>query len=360
MILFLGLLAFLLATLTYADSTLCHSINDANKQEICFANCTTSNNAAQQNICKGMHAYTGKVEDQDYEKAHQLFSLAANTGNTHAYELLADLYAKGQGTKKDYVESVKWHRKAANNGKYASHYALGNFYLTGTGVKKDEKQAFKWFEKAARGSEKNAYLVLGLMYYKGTGVEKNLKKSYRWFKKSARAKNPKGQYYTGIAYLRGEGVTRDIDKGIHWLEQSKKNGSPKAGKILAIAKKIQQLEMKKASIAKKSESNIATKDTAVTTQQTETNIVTKQAPRQPIEKPVARKAEPQKVARQPGTTAKVFDPPSNVRYAPGKQVMCQVRNVKTIRIGRGRNGWYPTDVCGKEGYIHRSQIRVDR
>lgn len=55
--------------------------------------------------------------------------------------------------------------------------------------------------------------------------------------------------------------------------------------------------------------------------------------------------------------AVVFDPPSNVRVSPNGAVLCSVNSVTSINTYGSTNGWYITDVCGRNGYIHQSQIR---
>lgn len=57
------------------------------------------------------------------------------------------------------------------------------------------------------------------------------------------------------------------------------------------------------------------------------------------------------------TRAVVFEPPSNVRVTPNGQILCSVKSVTSINTYGSRNGWYLTDVCGRNGYIHHSQIR---
>lgn len=62
-------------------------------------------------------------------------------------------------------------------------------------------------------------------------------------------------------------------------------------------------------------------------------------------------------------TALVFDPPSNVRDVPNGRIICSVKKRTRIRIigitgVYDENGtWYYTDVCGRIGVIHSSQIR---
>lgn len=53
----------------------------------------------------------------------------------------------------------------------------------------------------------------------------------------------------------------------------------------------------------------------------------------------------------------VFDPPSNVRKSPNaEEILCSVREKKTISIYNSTGSWYWTDVCGTMGVIDSSQV----
>ena len=56
------------------------------------------------------------------------------------------------------------------------------------------------------------------------------------------------------------------------------------------------------------------------------------------------------------TTAYVYDPPSNIRFRPNGDVVCQVTRRTEINIYNYSGGWYSTDYCGSPGYIHESQV----
>ena len=61
----------------------------------------------------------------------------------------------------------------------------------------------------------------------------------------------------------------------------------------------------------------------------------------------------------PMGAAIVFDPPSNVREAANasSNILCSVTQKTTIHILREEGNWYVTDVCGKPGYINRTQVK---
>jgi hypothetical protein len=53
----------------------------------------------------------------------------------------------------------------------------------------------------------------------------------------------------------------------------------------------------------------------------------------------------------------VFEPPSNVRTSPNGSIICVVTIPSVINIYGSTNSWYYTDVCGRKGVIHSSQIQ---
>lgn len=65
----------------------------------------------------------------------------------------------------------------------------------------------------------------------------------------------------------------------------------------------------------------------------------------------------------PGTSiAVVFNPPSNVRIRPNGEILCNVREFQAIQLQvemTSEREWYPTNVCGRPGFIHKSQVRFN-
>ncbi|MGK7956791.1 MAG: hypothetical protein AB4063_16310 [Crocosphaera sp.] len=53
----------------------------------------------------------------------------------------------------------------------------------------------------------------------------------------------------------------------------------------------------------------------------------------------------------------IYDPPSNVRKTPNGQIICSIKTPTTIEAYGYTDGWYKTNVCGSNGYIHKSQVR---
>jgi hypothetical protein len=58
----------------------------------------------------------------------------------------------------------------------------------------------------------------------------------------------------------------------------------------------------------------------------------------------------------------VFDPPSNVRISPNGSIICTIRELTAIETSGGvvGDGWLRTNVCGRSGVIHQSQVLFKR
>ena len=59
------------------------------------------------------------------------------------------MYAEGKGVKQDYKKAFEWYTKAAERKLKEAQFNLAIMYAEGKGVEQDFKEAFKWFTKAA-------------------------------------------------------------------------------------------------------------------------------------------------------------------------------------------------------------------
>ncbi len=55
------------------------------------------------------------------------------------------MYRFGHGVKQDYKKAIEWFTKAAEQGYPIAHRGLGFLHLVGWGVPKDNEKAYAWF-----------------------------------------------------------------------------------------------------------------------------------------------------------------------------------------------------------------------
>ena len=108
-----------------------------------------NNDPLAQSFLGVMHA-KGEGVSQNYAKAAEWYSRAANAGIADAQANLGAMYARGEGVEQDYDKAIHWTRLAAEAGHARAQNNLGVMYAIGEGdIKPDNRLAYLWFSLAA-------------------------------------------------------------------------------------------------------------------------------------------------------------------------------------------------------------------
>lgn len=91
---------------------------------------------------------------QDIDNAVKLWTKAAELGNPHAQDALANYYNDYTDNKD---EALKLYELACNNGLSASCLTLSKTYELGSGVKKDSDKSYFWYKKWAKTACNEGY-----------------------------------------------------------------------------------------------------------------------------------------------------------------------------------------------------------
>jgi TPR repeat protein len=159
--------------------------------------------------------------------------VAATGGDSFAQFDVAVRYLRGDGVTQDYAKAYEWLTKAAEQGHSRAQFNLGSIHLKGIGVPEDAKQAFQWYEKAVEGADPE------LLFNIGEVVEHEQARFNAWpfavkcYRAAADAGHAKAQVTLGIRLLRGLGVEERPDVGEHYIREAARQGEPKALYILA-------------------------------------------------------------------------------------------------------------------------------
>lgn len=173
-------------------------------------------NCAQADYDKGMTCFSNR----DYACSYTEFKESAGNGDAKSQNMLAVLYATGNGVKEDNKLAFEWHYRAAIQGYKYSQSAVGRYYARGDGVEQDYKKAFEWYKKAAIQGYEQSQFDLGVMYQLGQGVEQDLSKSLEWHQKAI----DNGYYYSMDAISRAYESNQDLPKAIEWGIKSLEKG----------------------------------------------------------------------------------------------------------------------------------------
>lgn len=108
-----------------------------------------------------MYAKGARGVEQDYQRAREWLSQAAQSGEADILYLLAvtDHHLH------NYEEAIQSYRKAADLGYSAAYYQLGRMHRAGTGFDQNKDKAYELFDEAAKrgasfcaqGNRSNAY-----------------------------------------------------------------------------------------------------------------------------------------------------------------------------------------------------------
>ncbi len=93
--------------------------------------------------------------EKDVDKAIDYYELAANCGETFGYEVIAEMYIKGEDVPLNYEKAYELLDKSSevNHGELRSdsgYYFMGEMYFFGLGVTKDWNKAKKYYKKIIR------------------------------------------------------------------------------------------------------------------------------------------------------------------------------------------------------------------
>jgi uncharacterized protein len=144
--------------------------------------------AAEQGHLLAQHSLGVALFNDNPEEAIRWLFLSAEQGVSIAQSMLGDVYSgvynlpgEIQEKFKDELEAIKWYQKAGRGFSYAYH-RLGEMYANGQGVRKDEKQALQYYRSAAEEGYEPSQEVLSRAYSEGLlTLPKNLEQAQYWF-----------------------------------------------------------------------------------------------------------------------------------------------------------------------------------
>ena len=106
-------------------------------------------------------------------------------GKAWAQSSLGDMYRDGDGVDQSYQRAKEMFELAASQGCADAQFSLGLMYDNGEGVDQNDEKAAEYYEAAARQGHGLAQLNLGILYVQGNGVEQSIETGRAWLMKAA-------------------------------------------------------------------------------------------------------------------------------------------------------------------------------
>ena len=137
-------------------------------------------------------------------------------------------------------EAAKWLKKAVANGIPEAFGYLGQMYADGDGVRKDIQKAIRLLTIAASAGQTFAQSRLGRIYWRGDEVPVDKTKAYLWYSQAVRQGEGEAQYVLGRMYFEGDPVPKDWDKALEYLVPAWGKGFPSARRMIEEIKAARQ------------------------------------------------------------------------------------------------------------------------
>lgn len=120
----------------------------------------------------------------DYTKALNFATFAADNGLADAQVMVAHIYLRGEAGIIDHTKAAEYYRKAANQMNADAYMGLGEMSLRSlAGLTPSD--AMHWFSAAAQTGRKDAMRAIGEMYLKGQGIPPDAEKAEIWLEKAS-------------------------------------------------------------------------------------------------------------------------------------------------------------------------------
>jgi hypothetical protein len=144
-------------------------------------------------------------ENDDTEKAIELYSAAAKQEYANAQVNLGIAYAEGIGVPQDDAEAIRWYQKAADQGYAPALLNLGWHYDNGQGVDEDTQKALEYYQKAAERGNITAMYNLVNIYRRGIDTDLSVEQAAEWYLRALHQQYSKVSETTEtiIEYFRG-------------------------------------------------------------------------------------------------------------------------------------------------------------
>ncbi len=129
----------------------------------------------------GAAYYSGRIGEQNFTKAVELYTIASKRGSRQATENLGYCYYYGRNIPVDYEKAFHCFAMGAFDGHLTSLYKIGDMYRNGYYVEKNEKEAFYIYYRCVQELDEGTsaicgadiYMRLADCYADGIGTEPN-------------------------------------------------------------------------------------------------------------------------------------------------------------------------------------------
>jgi len=169
---------------------------------------------------------------QSYAEEAKVALKLAEEGDTKAQGVIAAIFMRGRGVKKDETTGIDWLRKslglAPDDPKF--QVLLGKMYADDTDqhLNHNYSKALELFQRAAAHGNAEAQYQIGFLCDFGDGVAKNPDEAMKWYRQAAENGYAKAQFEIGVRYAQGRDAKQDYAEALQWLRKAADQSHPEA------------------------------------------------------------------------------------------------------------------------------------
>ncbi|WP_086650993.1 tetratricopeptide repeat protein [Acetobacter cibinongensis] len=163
------------------------------------------------------------LNNGSFVEAFNFFSIAAQSGQAHALNMLGRAYEKGWGVPRSAPLAMRYFEAAAIQGYGWAYFNLGDLYLAGDGLLPNPVKAFECYVKAACHGVNKALNMLGTLCETGVGTQlPDKEKARQYFLAGAHVRDCWAAFNLGRLYMQ----EKDQFTAALWFEASLAYGYP--------------------------------------------------------------------------------------------------------------------------------------
>ena len=174
-------------------------------------------------------------EEQNYQKAFELYNLASDRGYLYATEMVGRYYRAGAVGEPDPENAVKYYNMAIEKNSDYARVEMAICYEDGFGVEKDFGKAEELLQQAADNGYAFANVKLGYYYMNEVNGVTDLDKSFDYFSKAAESNNPDALYNLGRFYKYAIGRPENPEAAMQYFGRAAELGDFDAHVEMALA-----------------------------------------------------------------------------------------------------------------------------
>lgn len=153
-----------------------------------------------------------------YITALKLALPRAEAGDKAAQTLVAEIYARGLGVRRDGQLAAKWYEAAAEQGVPEAQFQTALMLIDGEFLPRDRTRAYELMKAAADAGNPMAQFNFGQMMIDEAGNEADEREALAYFERAARTGLPDAQY--ALAMLLTQGEEPDLAAARTWLARA--------------------------------------------------------------------------------------------------------------------------------------------